>query len=157
VAREKTPIFSTPDSPFEIGTAYVVREGEDVTILSTGIETPYALRAAELLKDQGVSAEVVHVPTIKPLDRDTILASVRKTGRAVTCEDAQAAGGFGGAIAELLGDELPTPLLRIGIQDRYGESGAPLEIHAFFKLDDHGIVEQTKPFVERVPKYHQGF
>lgn len=157
VAREKTPIFSTPESPFEVGKAYVLREGEDVTILSTGIETPYALRAANLLKDQGVSAEVVHVPTVKPLDRETILASIRKTGRAVTCEDAQAAGGFGGAIAELLGDELPTPLLRIGMQDRYGESGAPLEVHANFKLDDKGIAEQVKPFVERVPKYHQGF
>lgn len=157
VAREKTPIFSTPDSPFEIGKAYVLREGEDVTILATGIETPYALRAAELLKAQGVSAEVVHVPTVKPLDSDTILNSIRKTGRAVTCEDAQAAGGFGGGIAELLGDELPTPLLRIGMKDRYGESGAPLEVHAHFGLDDKGIAHDVKPFVDRVPKYHQGF
>jgi len=157
VAREKTPIFSTPDSPFEVGKAYVLREGEDVTILATGIETPYALRAAEILKNQGVSAEVVHVPTVKPLDSDTILNSIRKTGRAVTCEDAQAAGGFGGGIAELLGDELPTPLLRIGMKDRYGESGAPLEVHAHFGLDDEGIARDVKPFVDRVPKYHQGF
>lgn len=157
VAREKTPVFSTPDSPFEVGKAYVLREGDDVTILATGIETPYALRAAELLKSKGVSAEIVHVPTVKPLDQETILNSIRKTGRAVTCEDAQAAGGFGGGIAELLGDELPTPLLRIGMQDRFGESGAPLEVHAHFKLDDKGIAEQVKPFVERVPKYHQGF
>jgi len=157
VAREKTPIFSTTDSPFEIGKAYLLREGEDVTILSTGIETPFALRAADLLKEQGVSAEVVHVPTVKPLDQDTILASIRRTGRAVTCEDAQAAGGLGGAIAELLCDELPTPLLRIGMQDRYGESGTPLEVHSHFKLDDKGIAEQVKPFVDRVPKYHQGF
>lgn len=157
IAREKTPIFSTLESPFEIGKAYLLREGDDVTILATGIETPYALRAAELLSHQGISAEIVHVPTVKPLDTETILSSVRKTGRAVSCEDAQAAGGFGGAIAELLGDQLPTPLLRIGIQDRYGESGAPLEIHAYFKLDDIGIAEQVKPFVDSVPKYHQGF
>ncbi len=157
IAREKTPIFSMPESPFEIGKAYVLREGEDVSILATGIETPFALKAAELLKSQGVSAEIVHVPTVKPLDKDTILASIRKTGRVVTCEDAQAAGGFGGAVAELLGDELPTPLLRIGMQDRYGESGAPLEVHAHFKLDDKGIAEQVKSFVERAPKYHQGF
>lgn len=157
LAREKTPVFSTSDAPFEIGKAYVLYEGEEVTILSTGIETSYALRAAAALREQGVSAEVVHVPTVKPLDSETILVSIRKTGRAVTCEDAQAAGGFGGAIAELLGDQLPTPLLRIGMQDRYGESGAPLEVHAHFKLDDKGIVEQVKPFVERVPKYHQGF
>lgn len=157
VAREKTPIFSAPDAPFEIGKAYVLREGKDVTIVATGIETPFALRAAELLEKQGVSAEVVHAPTVKPLDRTTILDSVRKTGRVVTAEDAQAAGGLGGAIAELLGDDLPTPLLRIGMQDRYGESGAPLEVLAHFKLDDKGIAEQVKPFVERVPKYHQGF
>jgi len=157
VAREKTPIFSAADAPFEIGKAYVLREGDDVTIFSTGIETPFALRSAELLKAQGISAEVVHVPTIKPLDNDTVLASVRKTGRAVTCEDAQAAGGLGGAIAELFGDELPTPLLRIGMQDRYGESGTPMEVLAHFKLDDKGIAEQVKPFVDRVPKYHQGF
>ncbi|NCU38029.1 transketolase family protein [Candidatus Saccharibacteria bacterium] len=157
LAREKTPVFSTVDSPFEIGKAYVLREGNDVTILATGIETPYALRAAELLANDGINAEIVHVPTVKPLDTETIIASIRKTGRATTCEDAQSAGGFGGAIAELLGDQLPTPLQRIGIPDRYGESGAPLEVHAYFKLDDKGIAEQVKPFVSRVSKYHQGF
>ena len=157
IAREKTPIFSTAESPFEIGKAYVLREGEDVTIISTGILTPYALKAAEILEGQGVSAEVVHVPTIKPLDRETILESVRKTGRAVTAEDAQIAGGLGGAIAELLGDELPTPLLRIGMPDRYGESGAPLELIAHFGFDGPGIAAKVKRHVDTKPKYHQGF
>ena len=157
IAREKTPIFSTADSPFEIGKAYVLREGEDVTIISTGILTPYALKAAELLSQQGVSAEVVHAPTIKPLDTETILESVRKTGRAVTAEDAQKAGGLGGAVAELLGDELPTPLLRIGMPDRYGESGAPLELITYFGFDGPGIAEQVKKHVNAKPKYHQGF
>ncbi len=157
VAREKTPIFSTIESPFEVGKAYVLREGEDVTIVSTGILTPYALKAAELLKEQGVSVEVVHAPTIKPLDNETILASVRKTGRAVTAEDAQMIGGLGGAIAELLGDELPTPLLRIGMPDRYGESGAPLELIAHFGFDGPGIAVKVKQHVDTKPKYHQGF
>jgi len=157
LAREKTPIFSTADSPFEIGKAYVLREGNDVTIMSTGILTPYALKAAAKLEKMGVSAEIVHVPTIKPLDHKTILQSVLKTGRAVTAEDAQAAGGLGGAIAELLGDELPTPLLRIGINDRYGESGAPLEMITFFGLDDEGIATKVKTFVDQKAKYHQGF
>jgi transketolase len=157
IAREKTPIFSTGDSPFEIGKAYVLREGEDVTIISTGILTPYALKAAEILSEQGVSAEVVHAPTIKPLDTETILESVRKTGRAVTTEDAQKVGGLGGAIAELLGDELPTPLLRIGVPDRYGESGAPLELITYFGFDGPGIAEQVKKHVDTKPKYHQGF
>lgn len=157
IAREKTPIFSTPESPFEIGKAYVLHEGNDVTLLSTGIETPYALRAADKLVASGVSVEVVHVPTIKPLDEATILASVKKTGRAVSCEDAQAAGGFGGAIAELLSEKLPTPLLRLGMQDRYGESGAPLEVLAHFGLTDDGIAASVKQFVAVTPKYHQGF
>ena len=157
VAREKTPIFSTADSPFEIGKAYVIREGLDVSLLSTGIETPFALKAAKQLEALGISVEVVHVPTVKPLDTETILASVAKTGRVITAEDGQAAGGFGGAIAELLGDKLPAPLLRIGIQDRYGESGAPLEVHANFGLDDKGIAKQVKAFIDRVPQYRPGF
>jgi transketolase len=157
IAREKTPVFSTLDSPFEVGKAYVVHEGTDVTIVSTGILTPYAIQAAALLKDSGISVEVVHAPTVKPLDTTTILDSVRKTGRVVSAEDAQAAGGLGGAVAELLGDELPTPLLRIGMHDRFGESGVPLELIAHFGFDGKGIAKQTKAFVEKVPKYHQGF
>lgn len=157
IAREKTPIFSTPESPFEIGKAYVLRSGKDVTILSTGIETPYALKAADTLAKHGVDAEVVHVPTVKPLDADTILASVKKTGRAVTCEDAQAAGGFGGAVAELLCDEMPAPLLRIGINDRYGESGAPLEVHKNLGLADDTIAARTETFVADRPQYKPGF
>lgn len=157
VAREKTPIFSTPESPFEIGKAYVLREGKDVTILATGIETPFALKAAMQLEDEGISAEVVHVPTVKPLDHETIIASLRKTGRAVSCEDAQAAGGFGGAIAELLADEMPAPLLRIGIPDRFGESGAPLEVHKNLGLADDTIATRTKEFVANRPQYKPGF
>lgn len=157
IAREKTPIFSTQDSPFEVGKAYVLREGHDVTIVSTGILTPYALKAAQILEEQGVSAEVVHAPTVKPLDKATILASVKKTGRAVSAEDAQAAGGLGGTVAELLGDELPTPLLRIGMQDRFGESGSPLELISYFGFDGPGIAKKVASFVHEKPKYHQGF
>ena len=157
LAREKTPIFSTLDSPFEIGKAYRLREGTDVTLLATGIETPFALKAAAVLEKDGVSVEVLHVPTVKPLDRETILASIRKTGRAVTAEDAQAAGGFGGAIAELLGDELPTPLMRIGMNDRYGESGAPLEVHKNLGLADDTIARRVKEFVRSRPQYKPGF
>ena len=157
IAREKTPIFSTHESPFEIGKAYILREGKDVTILSTGIETPYALKAAQALAKDGIDAEVVHVPTVKPLDTKTILMSIKKTGRAVSCEDAQAAGGFGGVIAELLCDEMPAPLLRIGIDDRYGESGGPLEVHKKLGLADDSIAKRTKAFVKKVPSYKPGF
>ena len=101
LAREKTPVFSTEDSPFEIGKAYRLREGHDISLLGTGMMTYQLLAAAKQLEQYGIQAEVVHVPTIKPLDEGTILASVRKTGRVVTAEEAQVAGGFGGAIAEL--------------------------------------------------------
>lgn len=157
LARDKTPIFSTDESPFEIGKAYVLREGHDVTLLGTGTMTYQLLAAAKLLEAQGIHADVVHVPTIKPLDEETILASVRKTGRVITAEEAQVSGGFGGAIAELLGEKLPTPLHRIGMQDRFGESGQPIELIAYFKLDGASIATRAKQFINDVPRYHQGF
>ena len=157
LAREKTPIFSTPESPFAIGKAYILREGTEVSLLGTGTMTYQLLGAANLLQAQGVSAEVVHVPTIKPLDTETILASIRKTGRAVTAEEAQMAAGFGGAIAELLGDQLPTPLYRIGMKDRFGESGIPAELIKHFELDGASMAKNIKAFIGRVPRYHQGF
>ena len=157
LAREGTPIFSTEESPFEIGKAYVLREGHDVTLLGTGTMTYQMLVAAKALEEQGVHAEVVHVPTVKPLDEETILASVRKTGRAVTAEEAQAAAGFGGAVAELLGEKLPTPLKRIGMNDRFGESGSPDELIEHFGLDGRSIAAKVQEFVSGVPRYHQGF
>lgn len=157
LAREKTPIFSTDESPFEIGRAYVLREGHDISLLGTGTMTYQLLVTAKLLEDQGIQAEVVHVPTIKPLDEETILASIRKTGRVLTAEEAQMAGGFGGAVAELLGEKLPTPLCRVGMQDRYGESGDPEELIKHFGLDGESIAAKAKLFIESVPRYHQGF
>lgn len=135
VAREATPVITTQATPFEIGKAYVFSPGKDVTIIATGTMTAPALEAAEKLYKDGIDAEVVHVPTIKPLDAETILASVRKTGCVVTVEEAQIIGGLGGAIAELLGENLPTPMKRIGMQDRYGESGTPEELLEYFGID----------------------
>jgi transketolase len=134
LAREATPIITTKQTPFEIGKAYVFREGKDVTLIATGTMTYQALVAADILQKDGVSAEVIHVPTIKPLDEATILKSVKKTGAVVTAEEAQIAGGLGGAIAELLGEELPTPMQRIGMRDRFGESGEPNELIEKFGL-----------------------
>lgn len=157
LAREKTPIFSTEESPFEIGKAYVLRDGHDVTLLGTGALSYQLLVAAEALAKKGISAEVVHVPTIKPLDEETILASVRKTGRAISAEEAQAAAGFGGAIAELLSEQLPTPLKRIGMADRFGESGTPAELIEYFGFTGPKIAEEAAVWLEKTPKYHQGF
>jgi transketolase len=135
LAREATPIITTKKTPFEIGKAYVLEKGADVTIIATGTMTYQALVAAEKLYKDGIEAEIVHVPTIKPLDTETILKSVRKTGAVVTAEEGQIAGGLGGAIAELLGEECPAHLKRIGMQDRFGESGDPNELLEFFGLD----------------------
>lgn len=149
LARDKTPIFSTADAPFEIGRAYVLREGSDITLVGTGTMTYELLIAAKLLEERGVSAEVVHAPTIKPLDEETILASVRKTGRVATAEEAQAAGGLGGAVAELLGARLPRPLERLGVHDRYGESGSPTEVLEAFHLTGAHLADSVQAFLGR--------
>jgi transketolase len=151
LAREATPVITTAATPFEIGKAYVYAPGTEVTIIATGTMTYQALLAAEELFKDGIDAEVVHVPTIKPLDSETILKSVRKTGCVVTAEEGQIAGGLGGAIAELLAEHHPVPMKRIGMQDRFGESGEPAELLKYFGLDAkhirlaaHHIVERKK-------------
>lgn len=134
LAREATPVLTTDKSPFEIGKAYVYTEGADVTIISTGTMTYQAMVAAEMLFKDGIDVEVIHCPTIKPLDAVTILKSVQKTKAAITVEEAQINGGLGGAVAELLAEEFPVPMKRIGVRDRYGESGKPEEL-----LNLHGL------------------
>lgn len=156
LAREKTPIFSTEESPFEIGQAYVLREGYDITLLGTGTMTYQLLAASRFLAERGIQAEVVHVPTIKPLDDETILTSIKKTGRALSAEEAQVNGGLGGAIAELLGEHLPTPLLRVGMLDHFGESGTPDELLKHFGLDSTSLAQKAQEFISTVPRYHQG-
>ena len=155
LAREKTPIISTEESPFEIGKAYVLREGSDVALMGTGTMTYHLLVAAKLLAEKGIEAEVVHVPTIKPLDEAVILASAKKTGRVVTAEEAQAAGGFGSAVSELLTEKLPMPVKRIGMNDRFGESGAPNELMEHFGLSGRKIVETLEQWLKDTPRYHQ--
>lgn len=157
LSRPKVPIFSVADSPFEIGKAYKLRDGYDVSLMGTGIMTYQLLLAAKILAEKGVNAEVIHVPTIKPLDDEIILSSARHTGRVVTAEEAQIAGGFGGAVAELLSEKLPTPLLRIGINDRYGESGEPAELLDYFGLTGAKIAEKVTTFVQNTPQYHREY
>jgi len=148
LAREATPVFTTENTPFELGKAYVLREGKDITLLGTGTMTYQCLLAAKMLASDGIEAEVIHVPTIKPLDEETILASVKKTGRALSAEEAQMNAGFGGAIAELLSEKLPTPLKRIGMQDRYGESGEPQELLEHFQLTGKHIAFAVHDFMD---------
>lgn len=147
LARDATPVFSTADSPFEIGKAYVLRPGVDVTLVGTGTMTYELLVAAGELARLGVDAEVVHAPTIKPLDEELLIASAAKTRLVVTAEEAQIAGGLGGAVAELLSSRLPTRILRLGIDDRYGESGSPKELLEAFGLTGLQMAEAIAKFV----------
>lgn len=134
LARDATPVFSTEASPFEIGEAYRLVDGADVTVASTGTMTPHVLVAAEHLREEEISVEVIHCPTVKPLDEATILESAARTKRLVTVEEAQVAGGFGSAVVEVLGENYPVPTKRIGVQDRFGESGEPDQLLEHFGL-----------------------
>ncbi len=134
LARDPVATFTTPETPFEIGKAYVYAPGDDVTIIATGTMTYPALIAAEKLFKDGIDAEVIHCPTIKPLDAATILTSAQKTKHVITVEEAQINGGLGGAVAELLSEELPTKMIRMGVNDKFGESGTPEEL-----LQHHGL------------------
>lgn len=135
LARGASPIITSARKHFEIGPAYIFREGMDVTIVATGTMTYQALVAADMLGKDGIRAEVIHVPTIKPFDENTILKSVQKTGAVVSAEEGQIIGGLGSAVAELLSERLPVPLTRVGVRDRFGESAQePEELLEHFGL-----------------------
>jgi len=148
IARDDTAIFTTSDTPFEIGKAYTYWHGDDITIIGTGRMTYYSLLAAAELQKQGINVEVIHSPTIKPLDHETILKSVRKTGLAITVEEAQYEGGLGGAVAELLSEKHPVPLRRIGVKDQFGQSGSPSELFEHYGLSTSNIVDTTKDILK---------
>jgi transketolase len=149
MARDATPVFSTDKTPFEIGKAYVLSEGTDLTIVSTGTMTYEALVAAEKLFVSGIDVEVIHCPTIKPLDAVTILKSAEKTKAVMTVEEAQINGGLGGAVAELLAEELPVLLKRVGVRDRFGESGEPQELLDKFGLRAKNLMVYAHELMER--------
>lgn len=149
LAREATPVFTTEKTPFEIGKAYVYAEGSDITLISTGTMTYQALVAAEKLFKDGIDIEVIHCPTIKPLDAVTIIKSVHKTKLVITAEEGQINGGLGGAVAELLGEEYPVKMKRIGMRDRFGESGNPEELMEHFGLTAKHIAIAAHELMEK--------
>lgn len=148
LAREATPIITTKDTPFEIGKAYIFAPGHDVTIISTGTMTYQALVAAEKLYKNGIDAEVIHCPTIKPLDAVTIINSVKKTKAVITVEEAQINGGLGGAVAELISEQCPALLMRMGMRDHFGESGTPDELLEHFGLTAKHIMLAAHEILE---------
>lgn len=141
--REPTPSLLTSNESFIIGKAEVVHEGSEVTIVVTGPQVADAMMAAKRLANEGILAEVVSVPTIKPLDIDTIVASAEKTGAVVTVEDHSVNGGLGSAVAEALGEQQPTRLVRLGSR-QFGESGQYAELIQFMGIDQVGIIRAVK-------------
>lgn len=147
--RAAVPVINDrPDYKFEIGKGVLLREGKDVTIIACGITVASALDAAEMLAKDGINAEVINIHTIKPLDEELVLASAKKTGRVVTAEEHTVIGGLGSAVCDCLSEKHPTPVLRIGMQDRFGESGTANELVEKYGLDGKGIYEKVKGFVK---------
>lgn len=149
LGRPAVPILYDEGFPFELGRAYVVREGSDVTLAACGAMVARALGAADLLAAQGVSAEVVDVMSLKPLDEATILTSARKTGAVVTCEEHSVIGGLGAAVASLLVSEHPVPMETVGVRDVFGTSGEAEELMEHFGLTAPHIVKAALRAVER--------
>ena len=146
--RLAVPVINdNPDYKFEIGNGIVLKEGKDVTIIANGLEVAEALEAAEMLKADGIDAKVINIHTIKPLDEELVLAAAKETGKIVTVEEHSIIGGLGGAVSELLSEKLPTPVLRLGIKDVFGESGPAKELIAKYELDAKGIYNAVKNFV----------
>lgn len=149
MGRAAVPCVYDEGKQLELGRAYVLREGTDVTIVACGVEIKEALDAAEILAGQGISAEVIDAFCVKPLDAETIVASVSKTGCVVTAEEHSVIGGLGGAVAECLAENHPAPLERIGMRDAFGTSGSFEELLVEFSLDGASIAEAAKKAIAR--------
>ncbi|MCD8200187.1 MAG: transketolase family protein [Coriobacteriaceae bacterium] len=144
LGRAPVPDLYDADVQLELGKSYVLREGGDVTLVAAGVEVSEALKAADLLAEEGIEAEVIDVFSVKPFDKPTLLASVEKTGCVVTCEEHSTVGGLGSAVADIIGENHPVPLERVGVRDRFGTSGKPDELLHLYGLDADGIAEKAR-------------
>ena len=146
--RLAVPVINdNPDYKFEIGKGIVLREGKDVTIFATGLCVNETLLAAEKLAEDGIDAKVVNIHTIKPLDEELVVKSAQETGKVVTVEEHSVIGGLGGAVAEVLSEKAPTKMLRIGINDVFGESGPAVKLLEKYGIDAAGIYAKVKAFM----------
>ena len=147
--RLAVPVINdNPDYKFEIGKGIVLREGKDVTIVATGLEVSESLAAAEKLAADGIDAKVINIHTIKPIDEELIVAAAKETGKVVTVEEHSVIGGLGSAVCDVLSEKLPTPVLKIGVMDTFGESGPAVELIKKYGLDADSICEKVKAFVK---------
>ena len=147
--RLAVPVFNDEANyKFELGKGILLREGTDLTIVATGLCVNSALEAAEKLAAEGISAEVINIHTIKPLDEEIILKSAKKTGKVVTAEEHSVIGGLGSAVCDVLSEKLPTPVKKIGVYDVFGESGPAVKLLEKYKLDGAGVYEQIKDWLK---------
>lgn len=142
--RMAVPVYYGPDYEFKIGKGVKMADGNDVALIATGIEVEQALIARELLAADGISASVVNISTIKPLDEELVVAEATRCGAVVTCEEHNIIGGLGGAVCECLSEKKPTPVLRVGVQDVFGRSGPAKELISYFGLDAASIAAKAK-------------
>ncbi len=142
--RMAVPTLFGDDYKFEIGKGVKMAEGTDVSLIAAGIEVEQALLARDLLANEGISASVVNISTIKPLDEDLVLAEAKACGAIVTCEEHTIIGGLGGAVTECLSEKYPVPVLRVGVNDEFGRSGPAKELISYFKLDAASIAAKAK-------------
>lgn len=146
--RPAVPVFTPADQVFEIGKGILLQEGTDVTIIATGHLVWEAMVAANALEEQGISAEVINIHTIKPLDEDIILNSVKKTGKIVTCEEHNKLGGLGESVARLLTEKYPVKQAFVAVDDSFGESGTPAELMKKYGLDADTIVNKVNQLLK---------
>jgi len=149
LSRPKTPVLNSSDYQFKIGKGVVMAPGKDLTIVATGIMVAAALEAKETLQKEGINARVVNMHTIKPLDNELLVQCARETGGIITAEEHSVLGGLGGAVAEVLAENHPTPLLRVGQRDIFAESGKPAELLEKYGMTASDIVRAAKELVER--------
>jgi len=147
--REKVPVVTSEDAEFEVGKANIMREGSDVTIVACGPMVAEALDAADELAKDEIEAEVINLHTIKPIDKDAIIASAKKTGAVVTAEEHQMAGGMGSAVMEVLAQNHSVPIEMVGINDTFGESGQPRELMEKYGITYKEIIQQSKKVIQR--------
>ncbi|MFH1857400.1 MAG: transketolase family protein [Candidatus Omnitrophota bacterium] len=150
--RNPVPVITKEEDPFVVGKANVLRDGEDVAIFSCGILVYEALRAADVLAKEGIQARVVNMHTVKPVDRDAIVSACRTNGAIVTAEEHTIIGGLGSAVAEVVVEECPVPMVRVGIQDRLGESGTPEDLLEAFHLTAKDIAQAVRNVIRRKEK-----
>lgn len=148
LTRPALPTITSKEDDFEFGKGMLMREGEDIAIIATGIEVSYSLLAAEKLKKEGIDAAVINMSTIKPIDKEIIIKYAQKTGAILTAEDHNIYNGLGSRVAEVLVENYPAWMLRVGMPDKFGRSGKWNELLAYYEMDENGIMKAARKLVE---------